>query len=95
MLLKALLPNAYKTGNMRLPLLLVLAFLAACAHDPTKDVIAQTDICAGWRVIRVAGEDQLTDGTAKQILSHNCQGAALKCWAYPRNDPSICEVKRD
>lgn len=72
-------------------LVVILFMLAGCATKPV--IVAQTNICSGWKVIKVDGNDQLTDSTAKQILAHNCQGAALKCWAYPRNDPSVCEAK--
>ncbi len=74
---------------MKTLLIIAIALLAGCATTP--QVVAQTDICAGWKAIKVNENDEFTDGTAKQILAHNCQGAALKCWAYPRNDPQICE----
>lgn len=70
-------------------LLVSILLLAGCVTKP--QIVAKTDICAGWKAIKVNDNDAVTDGTAKQILAHNCQGAALQCWAYPRNDPKVCE----
>jgi len=71
-------------------LLIGTLLLAGCITKP--QIVAQTDVCKGWRVIKVDSNDAVTDSTAKQILAHNCQGAALKCWSYPRNDPKVCEA---
>lgn len=39
--------------------------------------------CAGWKAIRPSRHDVLTRGTKEQILAHNEQGVAQKCWPEP------------
>lgn len=40
--------------------------------------------CAGWKPISPSSRDQLTAGTARQLLGHNKQGVAQGCWRAPR-----------
>jgi hypothetical protein len=47
-------------------------------------VTAKTDPCAGWSPIYASKADVLTDGTAKQILSHDKHGVAVGCWLAPK-----------
>lgn len=57
--------------------LLVSAMLVS-ACDP----IGQSDACAGWKPIILAGQsvDGLTDQDAQEILIHNVYGAERGCW---------------
>lgn len=71
--------------------LMALTLLAGCPFTK-PNIVTQTDVCSGWRVIKVDGQDVLTDSTAKKVLAHNCQGAALKCWPYPPAGKSVCEA---
>jgi hypothetical protein len=36
-------------------------------------------VCTGWSPIRPSKDDNLTDGTARQILKHDQYGASLRC----------------
>lgn len=40
--------------------------------------------CAGWEPIKPSHKDVLTDGTAKQILSHDEFGAAQGCPGFKK-----------
>lgn len=62
---------------LRLPALLsvTVALLAGCGTDGRY----QTD-CDWAEPIRPSRADQLTDGTARQILVHNESGAQLCGW---------------
>lgn len=57
-------------------LMLILAMFAAASTGGC----ATSDPCAGWRAIRPARADVLTDGTARQILAHNETGARVCGW---------------
>lgn len=61
---------------LTLPLL-----LASCAT--TVGPATKPDFCAGWSAIYPSRTDVLTDGTAKQILAHDCHGVAAGCWKDP------------
>ena len=51
-------------------MLFATIFLAGCATDP----------CDWAAPIRPSSQDVLTDGTARQILTHNETGAAVCGW---------------
>lgn len=55
--------------------LLLATLLAACGSGG-----AGTSPCSGWQPIYVSRADQLTDGTARQILAHNETGRRLCGW---------------
>lgn len=46
------------------------------------------DNCTPWHPINPSKQDVLTDGTAKQIASHDCIGVRLGCWPPP--NPKAC-----
>lgn len=52
-----------------------LTLLAGCGATG-----AGTDPCGAWRPIYVSQADVLTDGTARQISSHNEAGRRLCGW---------------
>lgn len=55
-----------------------LILLASCATDSP---VPRSDRCAGWRIILIdPANDQLTRGTAEQILVHNETGLSFRCW---------------
>ena len=56
-------------------LLASLTLLAGCAIGGPG-----TDPCGAWRPIYVSRADVLTDGTARQILSHNEAGRRICGW---------------
>ena len=64
---------------LRLPALLsvIVALLAGCATD---DLRPGQMVCDWAAPIRPSRADQLTDGTARQILAHNETGAKLCGW---------------
>jgi hypothetical protein len=39
-------------------------------------------VCSGWTAIYPSKDDQLTDGTSRQILAHNTYGQRLHCSAF-------------
>jgi hypothetical protein len=60
---------------IRIALLIAsLTLLSGCVTSGAGDV------CAPWRPIRVAKEDQLTRETAQQILAHDLTGRKLCGW---------------
>lgn len=46
-------------------------------------MIEQAHVCAGWEPILISQADVLTEGTARQIESHNEFGAEQDCWEAP------------
>ena len=48
-------------------------------------VLVKVDHCTGWAAIHPSKADVLTDGTAKQILSHDEHGVAMGCWPAPKS----------
>lgn len=66
-----------------LPLLAIYGTTAGCVRTVTV-----VDHCTGWSAIYPAGQDVLTDGTAKQILAHDQHGVNEKCWAAPTKKPA-------
>jgi hypothetical protein len=52
-----------------------LTLLAGCASGG-----AGIDVCGPWRPILISRTDQLTGGTAKEILTHNETGSRLCGW---------------
>lgn len=69
--------------------MVVLLAIEGC--EP-KTMMVKTDPCAGWSPIYASKADTLTDGTAKQILAHDCHGIAVKCWKdpTPKGKPPVC-----
>ena len=63
--------------TLRLCLMLnaIAVFLAGCATEPGASFE-----CDWAEPIRPSQADQLTDGTARQILNHNETGARLCGW---------------
>jgi hypothetical protein len=56
-------------------LLMALPLLSCCATGP-----ALTDGCEWTKAIRISPDDVFTDGTAKQVLTHNKTGAEICGW---------------
>ena len=54
-------------------LLLTSASIAGCATD-------KASVCAGWEPFQPSRLDDLTEGTAKQIIAHNEYGIKMGCW---------------
>jgi len=54
----------------------ILIPLAGCASTGA----VPTDPCGPWRPILVSERDQLTRGTAEQVLAHNETGARVCGW---------------
>jgi hypothetical protein len=52
-----------------------LTLLAGCASGG-----AGIDVCGPWRPILISRTDQLTNGTAREILTHNEAGSRLCGW---------------
>lgn len=64
--------------GMRSKIVLLVSVMLVSACDP----IGQSDACAGWKPIILAGPsiDGLTDQDAQEILTHNVYGAERGCW---------------
>ena len=41
------------------------------------------DYCGPWKPLRPSVEDVLSDGFARQVLTHNITGEQLRCWEAP------------
>lgn len=64
-------------------LALTSALMSACSMFGTKPEPPQQNVCAVWSPIIPSKQDALTDGTATQVLVHNCIGVRLGCWGTP------------
>ncbi|HVI55474.1 MAG TPA: hypothetical protein VM621_10535 [Luteibacter sp.] len=68
---------------LSLLLLLTLPVLSCCATGPV-----QTDGCDWAKPIYVSKDDVLTDGTAKQILTHDETGKVICGWVKYKPEES-------
>jgi hypothetical protein len=59
---------------------LMILGLAISSGCTPKLIAVKTDPCAGWAPILISKQDVLTDGTAKQILSHDMHGKKVCGW---------------
>lgn len=41
------------------------------------------DACGPWRALRPTVADVLSEGFARQVLTHNLTGEELRCWEAP------------
>lgn len=65
-----------KFGGM---LMLLAILLSGCVDGSARGL----DVCAPWKPIFVSAADQLTDGTAREIVAHNEVGERLCGWRAP------------
>lgn len=61
----------------------IMIALSACSMFGTKPEPPQQNVCVVWSPIIPSKNDSLTDGTATQMLVHNCIGVRLGCWETP------------
>lgn len=61
---------------------LAAPFLAIIYLPSCSIASGQSDSCAGWKPITLAGQsiDGLTDQDAQEILTHNLYGSERGCW---------------
>ena len=59
----------------KIGLLATLTLLGACAKNGPV-----TEMCAPWRPILTSRADDMTRGTAEQVLAHNETGRRLCGW---------------
>lgn len=60
-------------------LMLSVILLSGCVDGSARGL----DVCAPWKPIFVSSQDQLTDGTAREIVAHNEVGERLCGWRAP------------
>lgn len=66
---------------MRLKILFVAALMALPLMSCTSlGAETKNSACLVFSPIYISKQDVLTDGTARQILTHNLTGQRLGCW---------------
>lgn len=81
--------SSRRTVLLRSALILTTLLVASCGTVAGRTKPPKYNPCAGWHVIVLDHRDVMTSTDKSQVLSHNCYGASIGCWAMPP-DPTVC-----
>lgn len=81
--------SSRRMASLLSALILTTLLVASCGTVAGRTKQPPYNPCRGWHLIVLDHRDVMTSKDKSQVLSHNCYGASIGCWAMPP-DPTVC-----